>query len=704
MKTLIIAEKPKLAVSVVKAIGNMEKYDGYFENDKYIVSFAIGHLLILKDVDDYLKRGKSPWKLEELPFIPERFEFKIADDPGLRKQFKIVKELLNRKDIDVVVNCGDPDKEGEVIISNLIKASGCNKSNIKRLWLPTTTPEFIRNALKNMHDAEKYKNLYNEGLARTYMDWELGINLTRLISIKKNIFLPVGRVLNPIVKFIYDRDMKILNFVKEKYYVVSSECEKDNIKFKLEIKDPIFKIDERSKGEELISRLDDKKAIVKSIKNKDMKKQPSKLFSLSKAQSYISKHYGIQFSDTLKIIQTLYEKGFITYPRTDSQYLTCDEKGFAKKIIDSLKTQGYPVEFNDKDTIFYIPESEDEASSHSALTPTEVIPKLEELNENEKIVYEVIRNRFITNFLIKDTVVSVTEINISIDEFDFKLKGEVIKEKGMYEYEPIKEKDTLLPSFTEGESIDVKFILVQKETTPPKHITDEALTNYLEYPYRTKDTTEKEELKALIEGLKIGTQATRTQIIENAKKYGYIKEKKGIFTIEEKGIMLIETLDLLNIDLYEDRTIEFEKILKKVYKSEITVNDSIKMVEEEIIKIVERAKEFKISTCSEKRESIEREIIGKCPRCHRNIYEGDKKFYCEGYNHTPNCEFAIWKNDKFFVDKGKKVTKSIAKSLLKNGFANVKEFKKKDGSSTYDAKVEIIDTGKYVNFKLKFDK
>lgn len=593
-----------------------------------------------------------------------------------------------------------PDREGQVIIDNIIKVSRVKDKLIKRLWLQTTTPDFIKNQLRNLKNNDEYKNLYNEGLARTYMDWLLGINLTRYITTKSNVLMPVGRVLIPIVKFIYDRDMKIKHFVKEKYYVAASVCEKDSIKFKLEIKEPNFSINEKNKGEEFIKKLNEKKAVVKSIKNKDVKKQPSKLFSLSKAQSYISKNFGIPFSDTLKIIQCLYEKGFVTYPRTDSQYLTEDEKEFAKNVINALKTQGFEVEFSDKETVFK--SSDIEEHSHSALTPTEVVPKLEELSKNERIVYEIIRNRFIINFLTEETTVSVTEITIGLDEFEFKLKGEVIKERGMYKYEPINKNENILPSLSEGEEIKVRFSLVEKETAPPKHITDEALSNYLEFPYRTKNSNEEEELKAILEGLQIGTQATRTSIIENAKKYGYINEKKGIFTIEEKGIFLIETLDLLNIDLYADRTIEFSKALKKVFKNEININDCVKSVGNEIRNIIENNKELTINIKMNSKKE-EKEVIGKCPRCGKNIYENEKSFYCEGYKSEPKCNFSIWKNDKFFTDKGKKVTKSMAKSFLNKGYANVKGMKKKDGTSTYDAKVEMNDTGKHLNFKLAFN-
>ena len=206
---LIIAEKPSLAMNVVKSIGSMNKHDGYFENNDYIVTFAFGHLLQLFDVDDYFNREKSKWNLEELPFVPDNFKFKIRDDKGVKKQFNIIKDLIKREDIDEIVNCGDADREGEVIVNNIVNRifeEWSIKKPVKRLWLPEQTTQTIRQELKNLKDDGEYKSLYNEGLARTYLDWTYGINLTRYLSIKSQAFLPVGRVLIPIVKYVYDRD------------------------------------------------------------------------------------------------------------------------------------------------------------------------------------------------------------------------------------------------------------------------------------------------------------------------------------------------------------------------------------------------------------------------------------------------------------------------------------------------------------------
>ncbi len=741
MKSLIIAEKPSLARAVIGAIGKMDKKNGFYENDKYIVSYALGHLLVLLEIDDYFKRKKTSWNIDELPVIPDKYKFKVANDPGVIKQFKILKELLQRKDVDTVINCGDADREGQVIIDNILKACSCNKT-VKRLWLPEQTADSIREQLQIMKNNEEYQSLYNEGACRTYMDWVLGINLTRLISLKKGSVFPVGRVIIPIVKYIYDRDMKIKYFKEEKYLRPISQCSKDSVLYNLELNEVKFELGDKDKAENFIKELNKNKGVVSSVINKDVKKKPPKLFSLSKAQIFISKNYKIPMVESLAIIQGLYEKGYLTYPRTNTEFLANAEKDKVKEIISVLKNEDIPIEFKDSKSIFddskieshsaliitkkanaekdkvkeiiSVLKNEDipiefkdsksifddsKIESHSALIITKKIPGENELSQKEAIVYNSIKNRFISNFLKTDTIISETEINIKVGDYNFKLKGETIKEKGFYEYEPIKEKKSLLPSLTKGEVIDLNFKLVEKVTSPPKSITDEMLSNYLKNPYKNSKTTEEEEYKAMLDGIEIGTEATRTNIIENAKKYGYISEKKGVFSIEEKGIMLIETLELLKINLYADKTVEFSKILKDVYKGNKSVKEGLSVVENELRTIVDNSKIIAIDKVEiEKKVKVE---IGKCPRCNGSIYENNKGFYCENFKGNPPCNFIMWKEDKFFKDKGKVITTSIAKNLLK-GKAKVKGFKKKNGDGKYDAYVVLKDTGKYINYELKF--
>lgn len=695
MKKIIIAEKPSLAMTIVQAIGGkFDKNDGYFENENYIVTFGFGHLFSLYSIDDYLGREKTRWNIDELPFIPKSYKFKLIDDSGVKKQFEIIKQLINRTDISHIINCGDADREGEVIgrliIENALEGKiKPIKRPIKRLWLPEQTHETIRHALNNLEDSSKYDLLYDEGFVRTCVDWIYGINLTRFLTCKTYKTLPVGRVLIPIVEVIYNRDMEINNFVPKKYYQVEVSFEKDNNTVKFSIDE--LKFDDKEECIRATDLLKNEKIIVKDIQIKEVKKQPKKLFSLDKLQNKLSKELKLSANDSLKIIQSLYEKGYVTYPRTNTEYLADAEKDKVQKIINAIDTDNI-LEMKDKKSIF----DTSKVESHSAITPTKKIPT--DLNGKELEVYNIIKNRFISNFLIEDTILEETKMVFLLGNYIFNLKGTVIKSLGYLKYEnDLKEKS--IPKFEIGEELKPNILVSDKVTQPPKHISLEELNNYLKNPFKKSEMSEDEEYNLMLKGVEIGTVATRASIIEKAIKLGYIREDKGTFYINKLGIDLINTLNNLNIDLYKDKTVELQKILKQVYRNELSKEKALEFFSMDLSNMINNSKQIEVNRI----ETPKKEVIGKCPKCGENIYESEKSFYCEGYKDNPKCNFALWKNNKFFEDKGKKITKTIAKSLLSKGKANVKGLKKKDGLGTYDATVTISLNGDYVNFKLEFN-
>ena len=683
MKKLIIAEKPSLARNIASALNIRVNKEGYMENEKYIVSWAFGHLFKLRDVDGYVGE-KRKWSEVKLPFFPEKFEFELKNDSGIKKQYKILKNLINSKEVDEIVNAGDADREGQIIVDIIINVIKTDKK-IKRLWLPEQTEETIRKAINNLKDNFRYKNLYNEGLARTYMDWLMGINLTRYISLKANILFPVGRVLIPIIKYIYDRDLTIKNFIPEKYFTVESETMCNGTLLKL-VCDKKYSLLELEKAKSYSYELNRNKGIVKDITEKEIILNPPKLFSLSKLQSKLSKENKISFAKSLETIQKLYEKGFITYPRTNTEYLAEEEKDKVKELIKLYSD--YRLEFKDSKKIF----DSSKIESHSAVMPTLKIPDMNSLNLEEKIIFETIRNRFISNFLKEQTIINQTEIKIAVRNEIFNLKGKSIKQEGFLKYENQKI-DNKLPYFEINQKIDVDFKVVDKLTVPPKKITEENLSNYLKNPFRKEKNQENEddtqEYREIMKGIEIGTEATRTGIIENAKKYGYITSEKQNFSITEKGIKLIELLDLLHINLYVEKTVEFSMLQKDIYNNRKNINDIIEKTKSELQNIINQDIEV------EKLEK-EMEVIGKCPKCNSNIYENSKSYYCSNYKN--GCKTSLWKEASYFGQKIK-ISKDNAKKLL-SGEQVVFKIKSKSGKE-YNAHFGIEINGDYLNLQRK---
>ena len=648
---LIIAEKPSLARNICAGIGKMEKKDGYFINENYIVSWAFGHLFSLADVESYtMAESGSGWTLDNLPCFPEKFKFELrrSDDKkvdyGVAKQFKILEMLCNRDDVDTIVNAGDADREGEIIVRLCVDNALKTEKMQRRLWLPDQTPETVRAALLDMKEETEYDNLANEGYARTYIDWLYGVNLTRYATIRTGKFLRVGRVIVPIVRAIYERDMEIKNFSPETYYVIRSNEETNGEHVELVSKQKFTK-DELSKADETASLYNSTGAVVTSAESKKDTVHPGKLYSLSTLQNTLGKKYKMSMSESLKIIQKLYEEGYLTYPRTNSEYLATAEKDKMKAIISNVSKLGYPVRFKDSKYIF----DDSKIESHSALTPTYKIPPTEKLSEKEKQVYSTVFRRFVAVFCSEECVAEKSEIKINVGELEeFSLKGTVMLEPGWTKYDDYTQKDKLLPKLAVGDAVNIRFEPAERQTTPPRHYTIETLNNYLKNPFKDDKAKAKEleesgevddadDYRAIFEGLELGTEATRTGIIDNAKKSGYINLKKDVYTILEGGEYLIESLEKLSIAMDKYKTSELGKALKKVFRGEMSVKDSVSLAEGEIAEIFKRGGSAPVPTNTN--TGSYGEIVGKCPVCGRNIVRGKTSYGCMGYNE--GCEFRV---------------------------------------------------------------
>jgi len=687
---LIIAEKPSLARNICSALGKFTKKGSYFINEQYIVTWVFGHLFSLADIEHYNPNPEGRWTLKNLPCFPEKFEFELRrdkdgkPDSGVLNQFNIIKELCHRDDVDTIVNAGDSDREGEIIVRTCIEKTGVTGKKLTRLWLPDQTEETVRMAVDTMKMEDEYNNLANEGYARTYIDWLFGVNLTRYATLKTGNLLRVGRVIVPIVKAIYDRDMSIENFVPEIYYAPVSKTEYDGETIELASKKKFAK-NELYKAKELCNMYNSAKAVVTDKKTKKDKLSPGKLYSLSKLQNVLGKKFKMPMDKSLAIVQDLYEKGYVTYPRTNSEYMATAEKDKVKTIISAIAKIGYNVCFKDNKTIF----DDSKIESHSALTPTHKIPDKTKLTEEEFTVYKTILRRFAAVFCAEDCVAQKSEIKIDVGGHEeFVLKGTVIVEKGWTKYDDYTKKDKILPNLNKGDSFDVNFVPTEKETSPPKHYTIETLNNYLKNPFREEkanieDENDEEEYKAIFEGLELGTEATRTGIIDNAKKSGYIQLKKDVYTILPGGKFLIESLVNMGISMDKYKTSELGKALKKVFRGEITVGDSVKLASDEIAEVF--APKPADSPYHKNDIGFMGDVAGKCPLCGADVVRTNFGYGCSAYR--DGCKFAL-----SFNICGAVLSVKNAGKLLSEGITDtIDTFYSKRTGKNFSAKLKLQD-------------
>ena len=703
---LIIAEKPSLARNIVAGIDEkMDKKDGSFIGATYIVSWAFGHLFSLCDIETYSPTKDGRWTLDNLPCFPEEFKFELhkADDKksvdkGVKKQFSILETLCNRSDVDTIVNAGDADREGEIIVRLCVANALKGEKRQLRLWLPDQTPETVAKALCEMKEEREYDNLAGEGYARTYIDWLYGVNLTRFATIKTGKLLRVGRVIAPIVRAIYDRDMEIRNFKPEKYYVIQSSEETNGEKIDLTSKERFTK-DEENKANELARLYNEAGAVVTGVESKKDKIFPGKLYSLSTLQNVLGEKYKMSMTDSLKIIQKLYEEGYLTYPRTNSEYLATAEKDKMRSIISGISKLGYPVRFKDSKSIF----DDSKIEAHSALTPTYKIPPKDKLSPDESKVYSTVFRRFVAVFCAEECVAEKSEIKIKVGDYEeFSLKGTVILERGWTKYDDYNKKDKILPRLAVGDEVNINFAPAEKQTTPPRHYTITTLNNYLKNPFKddkakakeleeSGEVDDAEDYRAIFEGLELGTEATRSGIIDNAKKSGYIELKKDVYTILPGGEHFIESLGALSISMDKYKTSELGKALKKVYRGEMSVKDSVRLAEAEIAAVFDRAGDA-VPVVKGVDTGKYGNIVGVCPLCGNKVVRGKYSYGCIGYEQ--GCKFRIGIN----ICRRDIPIHEIARLLSEGATARLDGFISKNGKR-FEARLVLKDGQAVFNFE-----
>ncbi len=677
MKKLIICEKPSLAQSVSRAINKMgekpqmHKDLGYVESQNYIIVPSFGHLFTLCDVEEYRidfdLTKKYSWTLDNLPCVPTNFQFALKKDnatkqtdKGIEKQFNIIKKLIHSKEVNEIIHCGDSDREGEIII-RIILDQAENKKPVSRLWLPDQVEETIIEALNNLIDDSQFDNLAKEGYARMFVDWIYGINLTRYASIKTDTLIRVGRVISTVVKTIYDREIEIKRFIPQKYFVASGRAETNGKSIEVTAKKQ-FNASEIESLKSLIQNYNDSECKVADIITKKKKIESPRLFSQSTLQNTLSKKFGYSPDKTLSLVQSLYERGFVSYPRTGTEYLATAEKSKVKDIIKAIGNNN--LVFKDSERIF----DDSKIESHSAITPTVKIPKDNDFkSDEERNCYSTILTRFNSVFYAEECNVEETIMKISVGDYEtFEKKGTVIITKGFRVLEDINNNENTLPKLNIGDVINFNFVPLEKTTQPKKSHTVETLNNYLKNPFKKSDSIEMddEDYKAMLKGLEIGTEATRSGIISTAINSKYIELNKSTYKILPMGEYLVETLTKLGIDISAEKTAHLGKALKDVYNNDITIDDAINITKNELVKIFES----NIEITKVKREQ---KSIGLCPICGKTVVANSKAYSCE----DRGCTFVIWK-----VIANNTISEIQASRLLKVGKTDlIKGFINKEG-------------------------
>jgi DNA topoisomerase III len=714
---VIIAEKPSVAKNIADALKIKGRQDGYYEGNGYIITWAFGHLLQLYDAKDYDEK-MARWNMENFPFIPPNFRYKVKSDPrnkekedlGARKQLKIIYNLIKRNDVEMVISACDYDREGQIIGDTIIYNLKTQKQ-VYRLLLNEWTPDEVLKGLQQMKPNVEMRPLQDAGIGRQWADWVIGINLTSVATLKyqkgKGKALNIGRVLLPTLKIIYDRDRAIENFKPEEYFKLAATFKTqdgeeyeasyvENEEDKFSNKEDLDKIQQALKGQS---------ATIADKQVERKREYPPYLFNLSNLQGFItSKFKGWTSDKVLKVAQSLYEKKYITYPRTASVVLEESLVGKTAKVLENI-TKGLPfeneVKFSKLKRVF----DNSKVESHSAIIPTYLLPK--SLTKDEEIVYHAIKNRLIMQFMPvaehEETKI-MTKMNTPDINGVFVSKGRVQLVEGWRKVEKIESKDNILPLVKVNDLVEmVDHKLTSHATKPPKHHTEKTLLKVMETCGKGQGDEESEEMMAaILSGYSIGTPATRAETIKKLKDIGYIETQNKSLICSELGKNLVETFPVKELfDL--EFTGRLEKTLSDIEKQKFTKEGFLNLIFEfttNAVNTIKNEKAIIINEVTYEKKSID--ALGKCPACNQgSIIEGQKGFGCNNWKN--GCKFVIWKNDKFLAALKKKPSKTMVKMLLKNGTATVKGLTSKKGNK-FDANMryEKNPDNEYYSWKMEF--
>ncbi len=652
---LVIAEKPSVAKGIFPVIGATTKKNGYFEGNGYIVSWCFGHLVHLKYPDNYCEEWAArPWTFGALPMLPEKWQFQIGKD--CKEQFLLLKKLLQDSRVDEIICATDADREGECIFRYVYYLAGCKKP-VKRLWISSLEESAVKQGFAALHDSREYDSLFSAGFCRAKADWLVGMNGSRLFSVRYNNRLTLGRVQTPTLAMIVKRDYDVAHFVKQKYFTVGLLCETENGAFVAESD----RIDDAARANDLCAAVTGKAAAVTELKKENKVTNPPKLYDLTTLQRECNKCFGYTAQQTLDALQKLYEQKLATYPRTDSQYLSDDMEQTARNMLSVIPCV-YPelspgTRFDDEDNsgIRRIINNK-KVTGHHAIIPTENIRTADvtKLPEEQQNVLYLLSAKLIMATSMPQKY-ELTKVTVRCEGIDFKASGKIIFDDGWKAVEArfkakLKNKDAdeekpgndqYLPELSQGQTFPMVYGEPHEHwTTPPKPYTEDTLLTAMEHAGQDEydDETEKKGL---------GTPATRAAVIEGLVNHGYIVRKSKQLVATDKGVNLIAVVpeEVKSPKL----TAEWEMLLQQIEHGKASAADFMRQITEYVKTLC--------TTYSTEDESVSfrKEIapIGKCPKCQNDVKKGQYGFYCTG-----KCGMNIAKV------YGKELTETQLKKLL----------------------------------------
>ena len=692
-KFLVIAEKPSVAQSYAKNLSAYKREDGYLEGESCIVSWCLGHLAEYAQPEEYDPKYEK-WQFDDLPILPEAWKLKVSKDK--KKQFEVIKTLMNRSDVEYLVNGCDAGREGELIFQRVYDLAGCRKP-VKRLWISSMEDAAIQKGFQTMKSEEEYKNLCMAAVCRAQADWLIGMNGTRAYTTRYFKRLVVGRVQTPTLAMLAERQERIEHFQKEAFYKIALTDGKLTVVSE--------NIANEEAAELLAALCNGSTAVVTQMKKERKKSFPPKLYDLTSLQREANRYFGYTAKRTLDMLQELYEEKLITYPRTDSQFVTEDMKDSVEELVEKMPVLLSFVDYEQLGHGIKRVINNAKVSDHHAILPTkEVVEKgIADLPADKKNLMMLICQQLV-QATGEEYLYEQTDITVKCQEHDFKARGKIPVQMGFKEVEkafkqlcvkaePVeeKEKETSIPAgYEEGMRLfSVKAEKTTHYTSPPKPFNEDTLLAAME-------TAGNKEFDSETEKKGLGTPATRASIIEKLVSSGYAQRKGKQILPSTEGKELVKVMpEYLKSAVM---TAEWENQLLLMEKGEITDTQFMGEITSLVRKILEVCRE--IPEEERRRFQMEREVIGKCPVCGCDVFEGKQNFYCS----NRQCDFALWKENRFLGSMEKNLDKKMARELLDKACTHVKGLYSKKKDMKFDADLLLtLEDGK-PRFHLEFPK